>query len=196
MKASQFSDAQKAFIIKQGEDGTTVAEICRKAGIGQATHSKRKYSGMMPSEMRRLRELEQENARLRRSWRTCHSTRRCCRTLSNEKSEAWPEENAGRRDACRMGDLDPPCLCGDPGRPEDLPIQVPSARSGRFGTADQGDLPDPSALRLPARACPASAGGLGSEYQENDGHAAQEQDTETEGEGQTSRGSHRGRWTQ
>jgi hypothetical protein len=31
MKASQFTDAQKAFIIKQGEDGTTVAEICRKA---------------------------------------------------------------------------------------------------------------------------------------------------------------------
>jgi Transposase. len=38
MKASQFTDAQKAFIIKQGEDGTTVVEICRKAGIGQATY--------------------------------------------------------------------------------------------------------------------------------------------------------------
>ncbi|GGD30121.1 hypothetical protein GCM10011358_12710 [Sinisalibacter lacisalsi] len=33
MKASKFSDAQKAFIIKQGEEGTPVAEICRKAGI-------------------------------------------------------------------------------------------------------------------------------------------------------------------
>jgi putative transposase len=33
MKASNFSDAQKSFIIKQGEDGTPVAEICRKAGI-------------------------------------------------------------------------------------------------------------------------------------------------------------------
>ena len=38
MKASQFTDAQKAFIIKQGEDGTPVAEICRKAGISQATY--------------------------------------------------------------------------------------------------------------------------------------------------------------
>jgi putative transposase len=38
MKASNFSDAQKAFIIKQGEDGTPVAEICRKAGISQATY--------------------------------------------------------------------------------------------------------------------------------------------------------------
>lgn len=33
MKASKFSDAQKAFIIKQGEEGMPVAEICRKAGI-------------------------------------------------------------------------------------------------------------------------------------------------------------------
>ena len=38
MKASPFTDAQKAFIIKQGEDGTPVAEICRKAGISQATY--------------------------------------------------------------------------------------------------------------------------------------------------------------
>lgn len=38
MKPSKFSDAQKAFIVKQGEDGTPVAEICRKAGISQATY--------------------------------------------------------------------------------------------------------------------------------------------------------------
>ena len=37
MKASQFSDAQKAFILKQGDEGVPVAEICRKAGISQAT---------------------------------------------------------------------------------------------------------------------------------------------------------------
>jgi len=37
MKASKFSDAQKAFIIRQGEDGTPVEEVCRKAGISQAT---------------------------------------------------------------------------------------------------------------------------------------------------------------
>ena len=37
MKASQFSDAQKAFILRQGADGVPVADICRKAGISQAT---------------------------------------------------------------------------------------------------------------------------------------------------------------
>ena len=68
MKAARFTDAQKAFIIRQGDDGTPVADICRKAGISQATYFnwKKKYAGMMPSEMKRLRELEEENARLKR----------------------------------------------------------------------------------------------------------------------------------
>ena len=37
MKASRFTEAQKAFVLKQGEEGTPVAEVCRKAGISQAT---------------------------------------------------------------------------------------------------------------------------------------------------------------
>lgn len=68
MKASKFTDAQKAFVIKQGEEGSPVADICRKAGISQATYFnwKKKYAGLLPTEMRRLRELEDENARLKR----------------------------------------------------------------------------------------------------------------------------------
>lgn len=68
MKASKLTDAQKAFIIKQGEEGTPVAELCRKGGISQATYFnwKKKYAGMMPSAMKRLRELEQENSQLRK----------------------------------------------------------------------------------------------------------------------------------
>jgi putative transposase len=68
MKASRFSDAQKAFILKQGEDGVPVAEICRKAGISQATYFnwKKKYEGLLPTEIKRLRQLEEENARLKR----------------------------------------------------------------------------------------------------------------------------------
>ena len=66
MKASKFTDAQKAFVIKQGEEGTPVAEVCRKTGISHATYFnwKKKYAGLLPSEMRRLRELEDENSRL------------------------------------------------------------------------------------------------------------------------------------
>lgn len=68
MKASKFTDAQKAFIIKQGEEGVQVAEICRKAGISQATYFnwKKKYAGLLPTDMKRLRELEDENSRLKK----------------------------------------------------------------------------------------------------------------------------------
>ena len=68
MKASKFSDAQKAFIIKQGEEGTPVSEICRKAGISQATYFnwKKKYAGLLPTEMKRLKQLEDENGRLKK----------------------------------------------------------------------------------------------------------------------------------
>jgi len=68
MKASKFTDAQKAFIIRQGENGTPVEEVCRKTGISQATFYawKKKYGGLMPSEMKRLRQLEEENGRLKR----------------------------------------------------------------------------------------------------------------------------------
>ncbi len=67
MKASRFSDAQKAFILKQGHDGVPVAEICRRAGISQATYFswKKKYDGLLPPEMRRLKQLEDENRRLK-----------------------------------------------------------------------------------------------------------------------------------
>jgi putative transposase len=67
MKASRFSDAQKAFILKQGADGIPVADICRKAGISQATYFnwKKRYDGLLPTEMRRLKQLEDENSKLR-----------------------------------------------------------------------------------------------------------------------------------
>ena len=60
--------ARGAFIIKQAEDGTPVAEVCRKAGISSTTffNWKNTYAGLMPSEMKRPRELEQENARLKK----------------------------------------------------------------------------------------------------------------------------------
>lgn len=66
IKARNFSDAQKAFIIRQGEEETTVAKICRKAGISQVTYFNwmKKYPGLPPTEMKQLKQLEEENARL------------------------------------------------------------------------------------------------------------------------------------
>jgi putative transposase len=51
MKASQLSDAQKAFILTQGQDGVPVAEICRKAGISQATYFNWEIEAVLNSQL-------------------------------------------------------------------------------------------------------------------------------------------------
>jgi putative transposase len=68
MKRSKFSEAQIAFVLKQAEEGTTIGEVCRKAGISDATFYawRKKYVGLIPSEMRRPRQIEDENAKLKR----------------------------------------------------------------------------------------------------------------------------------
>ncbi len=68
MKKSRFSEPQIAFVLKQADDGTSVAEVCRKAGISEATfyNWRKKYAGLMPSEMKRLRQLEDENGKLKK----------------------------------------------------------------------------------------------------------------------------------
>ena len=63
MKRSKFSEPQMAFILRQAEEGTPVAEVCRKAGISEATYYnwRKKYGGLMPSEIKRLKQLDEEN---------------------------------------------------------------------------------------------------------------------------------------
>jgi putative transposase len=67
-KKSSFTDAQVAFILRQAEDGTAIGEVCRKAGISEATfyNWRKKYAGLMPSEMKRLKQLEEENGKLKK----------------------------------------------------------------------------------------------------------------------------------
>src|ERR671910_2554413 len=68
MKKSKFTEAQIVFALQQAETGVAVAEVCRKLGISEATfyNWKKKYSGLGTAELRRLRQLEEENAQLKR----------------------------------------------------------------------------------------------------------------------------------
>jgi len=68
VKKSRVTEEQIAFALKQQELGTPVEEICRKLGIAQATffNWKKRFSGLGPSELRRLRQLEEENTRLKK----------------------------------------------------------------------------------------------------------------------------------
>ena len=68
MKKKRFSEEQIIAVLKEAEAGAKVAELCRKHGISDATfyNWKAKYAGMSVAELRRLRELETENAKLKR----------------------------------------------------------------------------------------------------------------------------------
>lgn len=68
MKKSKFTESEIFNILKQAEAGMSVVDICREHGIGNATFYKwrAKYGGMDASMMKRLKELEDENARLKR----------------------------------------------------------------------------------------------------------------------------------
>lgn len=67
MKKSRFTEEQMAYALKQAELGTAVGEICRKMGISEATFYvwRKKYGGLGPSELKRLRLLEDENRKLK-----------------------------------------------------------------------------------------------------------------------------------
>ena len=67
MKKSKFTEEQIAFALKQAESGTIVEEICRKMGISQATFYawRKKFGGLGVAELRRLRQLEEENRKLK-----------------------------------------------------------------------------------------------------------------------------------
>ena len=68
MKQKRYTDDQIAFALRQAESGTAVAEICRKLGISEPTFYrwKKQFAGMGTVEIRRLKQLEEENAKLKR----------------------------------------------------------------------------------------------------------------------------------
>jgi putative transposase len=67
MKKPRFTEQQVAQALRQAEQGTTAAEICRKLGVSEATFYawKKRYAGMGVAELRRVRQLEDENRRLK-----------------------------------------------------------------------------------------------------------------------------------
>jgi len=68
MKRSKFSEEQVAYALRQAESGTPVGDVCRQSGVSEATFYqwKKKFAHLGVSELRRLRQLEDENSRLKR----------------------------------------------------------------------------------------------------------------------------------
>lgn len=68
MKRSKFSEEQIVYALRQAEGGTPIGDLCRQLGVSDATFYawKKKYAHLGVSELRRLRQLEEENSRLKR----------------------------------------------------------------------------------------------------------------------------------
>jgi putative transposase len=68
MKRSRFSDEKIAYALRQAEGGSAVADVCRQMGVSEATFYvwKKKYAHLGTSEIRELRQLREENAKLKR----------------------------------------------------------------------------------------------------------------------------------
>lgn len=67
MKKTRFTDGQIAFALRQAEGGSPVREVCRKMGVSEQTFYrwKKKFAGMGVAELRRLKQLEEENRKLK-----------------------------------------------------------------------------------------------------------------------------------
>ena len=100
MKATRFTESQIVAILKQQDSGQTVAQITREHGISEATfyNWRAKYGGMQVSEVKRLKELEDENRRLKKMYAEL--------SLQNESSrKPWQKSGEARR-ASNSGQVD------------------------------------------------------------------------------------------
>lgn len=87
MKRSRFSEQQIVGVLKEAEAGVAVKELCRKHGISDATfyNWKAKYGGLSVSDLRRLKELEAENAKLKKMYADLALENEAIRTVLNRK---------------------------------------------------------------------------------------------------------------
>ncbi len=92
--------------LHQAESGTKVADICREHGVSEATYYvwKKKYSGLGLNELRELRQLREENGKLKRLVADLSLDRQCCRRSSEKSCKASAPARVGALDASRFRD--------------------------------------------------------------------------------------------
>jgi putative transposase len=91
VRKSKFTDEQIAFALKQAELGISVAEVCRNMGISDATfyNWRAKYAGVGPSELRRLRQLEEETRKFKQIVADLSPDKAMLQAVVAKKSEAF-----------------------------------------------------------------------------------------------------------
>lgn len=114
MKKSRYTEEQIAFALKQAELGTSVAEVCRKMGVSEAAFFrwKQKFSGLGPSELRRLRQLEEENTKLRKLVADLSLDKAMLQDVWQKRPDAWSSARTRPARAGRVRGERAAWLCG------------------------------------------------------------------------------------
>jgi putative transposase len=114
MKKSTFTDEQIAYALKQAETGTPVAEVIRRMGIAQQTFYrwKKKYEDLPPSDVKKLRQLEEENRRLKQMVADLSLDKHMLQEVLLKKSSAVTAARNSETFAARLPSRDPTRLCG------------------------------------------------------------------------------------
>ena len=126
MKKKRYSEEQIAFALRQADSGVAVAEICRKMGVSEATFYrwKKKFHGMGVAELRRLRQLEEENRKLKQLVADLSLDKQMLQDVVKKNGNTASQTSYGRVFTGRVRRQHPSSLSGVTDASIDLSISV------------------------------------------------------------------------
>jgi len=159
----RFTEEQIAFALRQAEGGTPVTEVCRKMGVSEQSFYrwKRKYDGMGVAELRRLRQLEEENRKLKKLVADLALDKHILQAvLQKKKYKAGTQAVPGSGCPGRVQAHDEACVPADPDPAADGVLPEPEEDVERIADPDERSGDSSNSLWLSSIARPASPGGM------------------------------------
>ena len=134
MKRARFTEDQIIGVLREHEAGAKTADLARKHGVSEATlyNWKAKFGGMDVSEAKRLRQLEDENAKLKRLLADAMLDNAALKDLVTKNSDARRQARGCRPSRIRLRDERAPGVPPDKGRSQDRPLPIASTARRRL----------------------------------------------------------------
>lgn len=150
---------RNSFALRQNESGVKVDEVCRKMGISEATffNCKKKFGGLGVSELRRLRQLDEENSKLKQLVADLSLDKQMLQDILKKSFKAAPEARAGLLHSGQLQDLIAPDLPFGHAVPFCLVLSASFPRGSPFADEDERDFIGKNTIWLLAGLHPAQA---------------------------------------